>query len=345
MKDPAMNHARSLLVPALLLLLVACASSGSKQPDWINGTSSQYPEQTYLIGRGQSENRGIAQDRARADLAKIFEVRINEQSTDTVTYQGTTDTEGAQNNQLSSAASREVRTHTKQIIQGIRIAELWQDPESGQYHALAVLNRNQAANDLRQAILQQDRATEREIALAKQQGDLFNQIGHASRALDLQQSRYSEQRMLKIIDPTGIGVPPVYNLAVLQTDRDSLLQRVSIHAQVKNNSITGLDGIVEGAIANAGFTSTPLKQANYLLDTDLQVHSFRDDKGWYWYRGSLQIDLRAASSGKSIGNHRWDIKVSAVNSDTALQRVRDAVNNTLNRELRNVIVAFGSAER
>ncbi|MCG6934849.1 MAG: hypothetical protein LJE73_03005, partial [Proteobacteria bacterium] len=190
-----------------------------------------------------------------------------------------------------------------------------------------------------------DIATGREISLAKQQGDLFSQIGHASRALELQQSRYGEQHLLKIIDPTGIGVSPVYNLAVLQTDRDSLLQRVRISVEVKNDPVDGLASLVEGAVAKAGFANAPGDKANYLLDADLKLHSFRDDQGWYWYRGSLQIDLLALPGRKSIGSHRWDIKVSAVNSDTALQRARDEVSTKLNRELRDVIVAFGSTKQ
>lgn len=338
-----MHHTRILFIPAMLALLIACAGPGDKQPDWINGPGSQYPEQSFLLGRGQSETRAIAQDRARADLAKIFEVRINEQSSDTVRYQGTSDTAGKETGQLSREASREVQTRTEQIVQGIRIGDLWQDPANGQYHALAVLDRNRAANDLRQAILQLDSATGREIALAKQETDLFRRIRHASRAVELQQARYGEQRLLKVIDPTGIGVPPVHNLARLQTDRDSLLQRVRIRVEVKDDPVDGLARLVEGAIAKAGFANTPGNEANHVLAADLRLHDFRDDKGWYWYRGSLQVDLLQLPDRKSLGTHRWDIKVSSANPQTALQRVRDAVNGKLAGELRDVITGFASA--
>lgn len=338
-----MHSIRTLFLPAVLALLAACASPGDRRPDWIDGDSSQYPAQAYLLGRGQGEIRAIAQDRARADLAKVFEVQIREHSTDTVAYEGRTDAEGQQTGQTATSARREVQTRTKQIIQGIRIGGLWQDPATGQYHALAVLDRNRAVNDLRQAIGQLDRATAREIALAREPADLFDRIRHAGRALELQQARHVEQRLLKVIDPAGMGVPPTYNLAVLRSDRDSLLQRIRIRAEIDNDPVDGLASLVEGAIAKAGFANAPGDEANYLLATDLQLHDFRDDKGWYWYRGSLQIELRELPGGKSRGSHRWDIKVSSANPGTARQRVRDAVSTTLNRELRDVIVAFGSA--
>jgi len=171
----------------------------------------------------------------------------------------------------------------------------------------------------------------------------LDQGGHASRALELQQARHDEQRLLQIVDPAGMGLPPAYNLAALRADRDSLLPRIRIRVGVKTDPVGGLARLVEGAVAKAGFAHALGDEANYLLDTDLQLHDFRDAGGWYWYRGSLRIDLRELPGGKTRGNHRWDIKVSSANPETALQRVRDAVSARLERELRDVIIAFGGA--
>lgn len=336
-----MRHLRHLLPILLLLAITACASSGTKSPDWVTGKSAQYPAQTYLTGRGQGDNRGVAQDRARADLSKTFEVQIKEQSTDRVKYQGTSTEEGMQS-QLDATASREVMTRTDQVIQGIEIAELWEDPETGQVHAFAILDRNKSSNDLRQSIQQQDSATAREIALAKQQADLFSKIGNASRAVELQEIRYEDQWILKIVDPTGIGVPPAYNLSSLRTDRDSLLQRLRIKSSVVNDPIGGLSEIVDGAIAKSGFSHVTDGNPDYLLESDLQVDSFRDKKGWFWYRGNLQVNLVNISDNHSLGSHRWEIKVSSTNSDTAAQRVLDTTNKKLEAELRNVIIGFGT---
>ncbi|HID48226.1 MAG TPA: hypothetical protein EYP40_01195 [Chromatiales bacterium] len=128
-----MHPIRLPVLPVLLALLAACTGPGDTQPDWIDGVSKAYPAQSHLLGRGQSETRAIAQDRARADLAKVFEVRIREQSTDTVAFESKTDAEGQPTGQLATSARREVQTRTQQIIQGIRIGDLWRDPATGQY--------------------------------------------------------------------------------------------------------------------------------------------------------------------------------------------------------------------
>ena len=323
----------------LLSLLTACSTTG-KQPDWIDANSAQYPASAYLLGRGQNENRALAQDRARADLSKIFQIHITEQSEDVVTYTA----QDQQAGNTESSASRYITTQTDQIVEGIRIAELWKDPASNQYHALAVLDRNQASNDLRQAIQGQDAATDYEINLARQQKDIFNQIGHASQAVAIQSSRNENQRILKIIDPTGIGVPATHNLTRLRSQRDELLQRVQIELQILNDPIGEVEPILQGALAESGFRQTKSNKANYRLEADLQLDGFPDNKGWYWYRGSLQINLLSNSKDQSQGSHRWDIKVAAQNPATAAQRVRDTLDKELKAELRGVIISFGVPE-
>ena len=338
-----MSLYRNLLLVLFLSLLTACSTSGSKQPDWINAASSGYPENAYLLGRGQSDNRALAQDRARADLSKIFQLRVIEESEDIVKFESQ-NLAAKQTGTTAASSSRYITTQTDQIVAGIRIAELWQDPANKQYHALAVLDRNQTANDLRQAIQQQDTATEHEITVARQQGNLFSQLSHASQALAIQSGRYENQRMLKIIDPTGMGMPPVYNLASLRTDRDNLLHRVHIELRLLNDPIGGVEPILQGALAKAGFQHDTPSKAGYRLEADLQLDGFTDDKGWYWYRRSLQINLLSQAEAQSQGSHRWDIKVAAQNPDTAAQRARDAIDKTLNVELRDVIIGFGTPQ-
>ncbi len=338
-----MSFYRQLFLLWFISLVTACTTSGSKQPDWINAASEKYPANAYLLGRGQSDHRALAQDRARADLSKIFQLRIIEESEDVVKFESQA-VAGESSGATSASASRYITAQTDQLVEGIRIAELWQDPANKQFHALAVLDRNQAANDLRQAIQDQDTATEHEITFARQQDALFRQLAHANQAVEIQANRYENQRVLKIIDPTGIGIPPIYNLASLRADRDSLLQRVHIDLKLLNDPIGGVETILQGALAQAGFRHITGSRAEYQLEADLQLDGFPDDRGWYWYRGSLQVNLLGQENNQSQGSHRWNIKVSSQNPDTAAQRARDAIDKTLNAELRDVIIGFGMSQ-
>lgn len=326
-----------------LLMFNACSSTGQHKPDWIDTQAEQYPPQAFLTGYGQNEYRAIAQDRARADLSKIFQLNIYEQSEDKIEYKGQKTPDGKQVSHLQTDSSRHIVAQTEQVVSGIHIAETWQDPESHQYHALAVLDRTKISNSLRQSIDQQDIAIEKEITQSQQQKELLQKISHASRALELQKSRETNQSILVIIDPTGIGVPPRYHSETLQVDRKALLNRLHIATEVPQNSIGDLQPIVTGALIHAGFQhENDPEKANYSLTAELDVEQHLDNEGWYWYRGTLQISLKNAETQQQNGSHRWDIKVSAQQPELAQQRVLNAVNTTLKTELRQVIIQLGN---
>ena len=112
-----------LAIIATGILLFGCASTPST-PDWINGKSAKYPDNQYLVGRGQADVPEDARNRARADLAKILEVAISAKSSDVTTFSsgpaGGTD----------SQVSRSIATRTDQIVRGIQIPETWQNPQT-----------------------------------------------------------------------------------------------------------------------------------------------------------------------------------------------------------------------
>ena len=135
-------------------LLSGCASKPAV-PDWVTGDSAKYTRAQYLIGRGQASAQEEAKDRARADIAKVFQVAVVASSEDVQSSKS--DSTGAP--QYEQQVSRSISTRTSQIIRGIQIAELWQDPATKTYYALAVLPRLQTAASLRQQIDQLDEAT------------------------------------------------------------------------------------------------------------------------------------------------------------------------------------------
>ena len=83
-------HLLGLLFPALML--GACATtSGDKVrpaelPDWVTGRPLQYPRQLYLIGVGHARTRQIAEKRAYAAVARVFEAKVEQVSKDFESY-------------------------------------------------------------------------------------------------------------------------------------------------------------------------------------------------------------------------------------------------------------------
>jgi hypothetical protein len=312
--------------------LFGCASAPST-PDWVNGKSAKYPDNQYLVGRGQADAQEDARNRARADLAKILEVGVSAKSSDVTSFNS-----GAEGAKTESQVSRSIVTRTEQIVRGIQIPETWQDPQTKSVYALAVLPRSQAAMGLRADIDRLDAATRGYVAGARSAPDLLAQVASASRALDSQRERDAVQRTLQVIDVTGLGVAPEQNSGQLAADLDALLKRVRMKPQAPASQ--ELERMLSAALSAAGFVPEAGTAAPYVLFGSLQFDDLGVIDGWYWMRGTLEVQLTDTASGKVRGNKRWEIKTSSPQKATAQRRTLDEADATLKRELRPTILGF-----
>lgn len=329
----------AVMVLTVAAILTGCAGSSDIRPDWVNGTDTRYKPAQYLTGRGQADSQADAQDRARADLAKVFQVQINVQSQDVLAYEGGAASAGS-TGRTTTSITRTITTKTDQIVKGIQIPELWRDPRTGTYYALAVLPRMQAANSLRQEIEARDAATERYIRASRATDDLLLKIAAADRALENQVERSAYQKALKIVDLSGVGVPPRWNAATLRIDLDELLHRMRIAAQAADSTLSGLKEDVAGGLSAAGFLVDTGQAPDYVLKASLDVTNPELLEGWYWIRGTLHVQLINPANGQVRGTRQWDIKVSSRQLAIIRQRLQTQVRDILNHDLRETLIAF-----
>jgi hypothetical protein len=322
---------RRLWTVAVGVSLFGCASAPST-PDWVNGKSAKYPDNQYLVGRGQADAQEEARNRARADLAKILEVGVSAKSTDVTSFSS------GPAGGTESKVSRSIETRTEQIVRGIQIPEGWQDPQTKSYYALAVLPRSQAAIGLRADIERLDAATRGYVVQARSAPDLLAQVASASRALDSQRERDAVQRTLQVIDVTGRGVEPEYNTGQLAADLAAILKRVRMKPLAPGSQ--ELERMLSAALSSAGFVPEAGEDAPYVLFGSLQLDDLGVINGWYWMRGTLEVQLAEKASGKVRGNKRWEIKTSSPQKPTAQRRALDEADATLKRELRPTILGF-----
>jgi hypothetical protein len=332
----------SRLLTATLIIalgLAGCASQreDTGKPDWISGNSKAYPAEQFLIGRGEAEIAAVARDRARADLAKIFEVSINEQSRDITEY-SRTGSGGKTLANLEASATRQISTSTDQTLSHIEIGGVWQDPKTGRHYALAILDRLKAEAQLRNAIQQLDSVTATAIAAAREENQLLRKLGHAERAVQTQLQRRALQRQLQVVNPGGNGVPERYSLAQLLQDRNGLADRIRISSVVTQDTSGQLPSLIAGALAEAGFRQVN-DAANYQLESSLATSAFKDNN-WHWVHGSLSITLISLQDRSVQGTYRWEIKQAGSQPSLARQRALDSLATRLDNELRQVIISF-----
>lgn len=325
----------------LVCLAVGCAAAPPR-PDWVSGNGAKYPAARYLLGRGQGDSPAVARDRARADLAKNLRVSVSEESEDVLVRSASSEG-GAETARLESDVSRRVVARTDQVLQGSRIAESWEDTEAGQHHALAVLDRLQASAALRQQAALLDSATREAVEQARSGGDPLFRAGAASRAVEAQRERVDLQGYLAVLDPSGTGAPPTYDLARLEADRLELLRRVRVAPAAAEDPLGGLARSLGAALSAAGFVPESGEAAEYALEASLRVSEHPGEGGWQWVRGTLEVTLRDRT-GRVRGAHRWDVKASGQQPDLARRRAADQAAGLLDAELGAVLIGFGRAE-
>lgn len=339
-----MRYRDVVILCLLWLSLFGCVGSvkqqGKAPPDWINGESARYSSSQYLLGRGEDAQLDNAKDRARADLAKTFEVAVNEESSDVQNVKQQSGKEGTQQSG-ELQVSRAIKTRTDAIIRGIEIADVWRDPVSQHYYALAILPRAQASRGLRQDIQDLDEATGRYIAQARGEGDTLSKIGAAEKAVAAQRKRAGLQRMLRVLDISGQGMTPKWNERQLQTDLDTLLARVSVTPHATGQDSMALDTALRGALANAGL-STSEGDADYVIEVNLKLDDLGLREGWYWYVGKLELLLRDRS-GAVRASRSWPIKESATIDSVAHQRAVDKAGEVLKQDLRPTLLELAGS--
>jgi hypothetical protein len=332
---------RIISTAILLLMLGACSSAkpGDGRPDWVLGNSAKYPASSYLTGHGQASSQAQANDFARAEIAKVFSVNVNEESNDASSY-SQTNASGTAVMQNTLDVSRNISTRTNQVLTGVEISETWLDPKTQQYYALATLSRTKAAAALRQQIGDLDAGTTAYLSQAQGSSDLFDKITAAGNAVTAQQTRAGLQKELQVVDMTGTGMPPSWPLAKLQADRAALLKQLQVSAAADGRDAAAVKKILAGALADAGFTV--IDGAPYTMTAVLDSADLKPQGGWYWISGTLQVTLEGTN--RAHGVRRWDLKVSGTDPQLAKQRLMDQVAQDLQNDIQSTVLGFAGGK-
>lgn len=327
----------STLVFTACMQSTAVMSTGDA-PQWVNSEPDLYPNFKYLSATGSASNPEQAKARALSNLAKVFEVQIREVSTTTSDVQSQK-SNGVESVQQSNRINSTVNLKTEKMVQGARVAEQWQNSADLTYHALAVLDRTQAGNNIRGEMERLDSETAFALNQQTARSDALLKIADLHKANALQQDRQTLQKTLKIIDVKGKGVPARWNIADLNEQLQRALRSLPLQAVVKVDDVGGLNNILQGAASKAGFN---LGSAGYQLAASLEAQKPFKSNDWNWQRATLKLELVAEDGVTVLGYDSWPLKVSAGNPSQLSARLQKAADKKLKQELLKSMLKFSS---
>jgi hypothetical protein len=316
-------------ITATLVLGFVLTACGSKQPEWLDKPTEEYPQQRYLSAVGEANDRSTADGRALANLAKIFEVAIKDRSLDFSQAQVSGDQSGrAVSN--TQATSRYVTTEAKQVLEGAQLVESWQ-AEEGKTYALAVLEKAPAERRFRDGVRSADRQIKDRVNYASQQApNPVVALAALEQARKIEHQRSNLNRNLSVV--SGKGIKAYYDQASLEKLLRNALVILHFHAMADSPQ---LQQNLESAIGTLGITLD--KNAPYTLMGSIDTEPVQLKQGWYWLRGSTELSL--IYQGEALAKKRWPLKVSATDKGMVEQRAKDKLSAQMTTYLYELITS------
>lgn len=338
-----LNLKRQFFLPCLLL--VGCVQSNAvvnaNQPGWINGGSAKYSNSQYMTANASASGAQLAKDRALANLAKNFELRIR-QIEDTEQTVHIENQDGNQSFDKTTNHKERIKIETDKIIEGARIAEQWKSPDLT-YYALAVLDRHQAGNNIRAEIKRFDKEADFELNSIEAKSNPLQKVAVYQRVLASQSKRDALQKTLKIIDLSGQGVAAKWNRAELREKLEASLSALTMKSNVLRDDIGGVAKLLKGAMAKSGFAESSGSSKGYTLSVGLETLPAFFKQDWHWLRGTLTLQLISAD-GSVQGNKTWPLKTSASSQQQLKSRMLEKVEKKLNQMLKETVLGFATLE-
>jgi len=112
-----------------------------------------------------------------------------------------------------------------------------------------------------------------------------------------------------------------------------------LQTAVKSDDIGGLNNILQGAAAAAGFN---VGSSGYQLAASLETQTPIDQGDWHWLRATLKIELIAKDGVTVIGYQSWPLKVSAGDPSQLEARMMKEADKKLKQELLNSVLEFAT---
>jgi len=310
------------LLPLLFALLIAAG-----RPDWVERESAEWPREMYLLGVGSADERAVAEDRARAGVARIFTTHVSSAlAASTAESSVRKERTAAWTEQIS--VSEETRSTTDKVLEGVEIVQVWQDPQSHQFYALAALDRQQAAARL-DARLESLETSARPLRAHLDAPERVTGLAAATRLLRLERDRRALDGELRIVAPTRPS-----RAVVEETAARELLARTSVGLTVTGDDEGVVLDAVRSALVNLGFAVQAEAAGSDLVgEATVALEKLGNRDGWYWSRVRVEVVLKDSASARVFLNLSESVRDASRIDRESSRRVLAKISERLRKEI------------
>jgi hypothetical protein len=315
-----------------------------KRPEWVDGESIQYPSSNFLTGVGYGPDRKSAEDKARAEIAKIFFSKIDSRTRSYQDYLQTT-SKGKSKVEETLSIEEVTKVSSQKVLSGVRIAHVYHETGTeSMFYALAVLNREQSAKILRDKIGELDRDIKGTLAKANGAEDMLTKVKYLKQSIQEHILREAYDAELRIVSRSGGGISPPVNFTELKNRLESVLLRdfligVSV-AGSRANEIQ--DALVQGLNQQGFAISEDLSRAHVLVRGTVNIKPLeRGTSDWKYVQWRTHFDMIDKTGESVFGSVNKSGREGHLNlsqaENRAVRKIQKALTTEIAEEMKRYI--------
>ena len=249
---------RILLWSGICLLAGGCAWFGRETPpEWIMSPHQSYPAERYLTGIGEAQSREQAEKRAYAAVARVFSAQVNTQSMDHETY-SIRESGGGSQTQRELQLDQRTQVTTSKVLENVQILDLWYQPSTRHFWALAGLDRQQAEKAILERLQEWDTKIENMIHQGRTHPQKIQRIRGYKEAMILLADRDALNTDLRVIRTSGDSLPPSYRIPQIQREfMDFVAQNLVISVAIEGEYHEDIERAILEGLKQEGLLGRP----------------------------------------------------------------------------------------
>jgi hypothetical protein len=314
-----------------------------KRPDWVDGESSEYPASFYMTGVGYAPDRQTAENKARAEIAKIFYSEIDASNRAYEEYLQTT-YKGKAKTRESISIEDITKVSTQKVLSGVTIAQVYQQSKPDKlFYALAILDRAQSKRILRQKIDQLDQDIQKLLTDSRLEKDKLIQIKYLNTCIEKHIIRQAYNAELRIVTRSGEGIPPLISFTEIKNQlTDILLRDFLIALSVKGTRSSDIKEALVEALNKKGFSvSDDFANASVVVRGSVNIRPFEQGSSeWKFVRWKAYFDLVDQQGGAVFGSIKKTGKEGHLNLSQAEERAVRKIRKILATDIADDITRY-----
>lgn len=309
-------------------------------PEWVaRGTSSRFPKERYIVGIGESENRELASDKARAEIAKVFSIYVRAESLFNELYVRK-EGQGADDTSFRLEAEQMVKTSTEKIFQGVEVAESWQDPGTRRIHALAVLEKGRALRITDEKLSEIDPKIARLKEEYDRAADRVSRVNTANRLQALAAIRGALNDDRRVLAGEGKPLPqPIDGAELLARALSEIVISVSAEGKGSREVATEVTRALNAVRLKVREGGDPAG-ADLSVTCISSVHRGQRNEGWEQIRAELSVTFVEKRSGKIALEIKVQDRQTSADYNDALRRAIGSAAGKAAEEIRQKVPAY-----